>query len=270
MVDAYICRTCAVQYAPSEAPPERCIICEDERQYVNWAGQQWTTLAELKAQAYKTVLREQEPGLTGIGIEPFLGIGQRALLVQTPQGNVLWDCIGYIDDEAVAQVRALGGIAAIAVSHPHFYGTMVEWAHAFDAPVHIPEADAQWITRPDPLVQHFEGTVELVPGVTLVQTGGHFAGSTVVHWAAGAEGRGDLLTGDTIQVVQDRRFVSFMWSYPNLVPLSVSDIEQIQASIDPYPFDRIYGGWWHTVVESNARAAVQRSAERYTRLVEAR
>ena len=106
-MDAYICRTCAVQYAPSDVPPERCIICEDERQYVNWAGQQWTTLAELKAQGYKIVLREQEPGLTGIGIEPHLGIGQRALLVQTPQGNVLWDCIGYIDDEAVARFDVL-------------------------------------------------------------------------------------------------------------------------------------------------------------------
>jgi glyoxylase-like metal-dependent hydrolase (beta-lactamase superfamily II) len=266
-VDAYICRTCAVQYAPSAGPPERCIICEDERQYVNWAGQQWTTLAELKAQGYKTVLREHEPGLAGIGIEPFFGIGQRALLVQTPEGNVLWDCIGYIDDEVIAQVRSLGGIAAIAVSHPHFYGTMIEWARAFDAPVHIPEADAQWITRPDPLVCHFEGAVELVPGVTLIQTGGHFEGSAVVHWAAGAEGRGALLTGDSIQVVQDRRFVSFMWSYPNLVPLSASAVDCIREAIDPYQFDRIYGGWWHTTIESGARDAVERSAERYLKLI---
>ncbi|MEX1254436.1 MAG: MBL fold metallo-hydrolase [Dehalococcoidia bacterium] len=266
-MDAYICRTCAVQYAPSEQPPERCIICEDERQYVNWAGQQWTTLAELKAQGYKNALRDHEPGLTGIGIEPFLGIGQRGLLVQTPQGNVLWDCIGYIDNEAIAQVRALGGIAAIAVSHPHFYGAMIEWARAFDAPVHIPEADAEWITRPDPAVRHFEGVVELVPGVTLIQTGGHFEGSTVIHWAAGAEGRGALLTGDSIQVVQDRRFVSFMWSYPNMLPLPAATIDTIVAAIEPYPFDRLYGGWWHTLIDSGAGEAVERSAERYIGLI---
>jgi len=104
-------------------------------------------------------------------------------------------------------------------------------------------------------------------GVVLVQTGGHFAGSTVVHWAAGADRRGALLTGDSIQVVQDRRFVSFMWSYPNLLPLSASDVWQVMETIEPYEFDRIYGGWWHTIIDSGAREAVARSAERYTKLI---
>ncbi len=40
--DLPICRTCGVQYA---APRADCPICLDERQYVGWEGQRWTTLA---------------------------------------------------------------------------------------------------------------------------------------------------------------------------------------------------------------------------------
>jgi hypothetical protein len=260
----YICRTCGVQHAESESPPERCIICEDERQYVGWGGQQWTTLDEMRAGDYHNDLREHEPGLTGIGTRPHFGIGQRALLVQTPAGNALYDCITYIDDETVDAVRALGGIDAIGVSHPHFYGSLIEWSHAFgSAPVYIPEADIGWVTRPDPAVRPWSGAVEVVPGLTLVQTGGHFEGSAVLHWAAGAEGRGVLLTGDSIAVAQDRRYVTFMWSYPNFLPLGEAAVRGIAEAVRPYEFDRIYGGWWPLVVDRDAKRAVERSAERY-------
>ena len=53
-MDAFICRTCGVQYAPSEQPPSNCPICEDERQYVGWNGQQWTTLEQLRAEGRVT------------------------------------------------------------------------------------------------------------------------------------------------------------------------------------------------------------------------
>lgn len=195
----YICKTCGVQYAESDAPPPRCIICEDERQYVGWQGQQWTTLGELRDGGYKNDLRAVEPGLTGIGTTPGFAIGQRALLVQTADGNVLFDCIGFLGEDTIEHVSALGGIKAVAFSHPHFYGSMIEWAYAFSATIYVPKADAEWITRPDDSIVPWEGVVELVPGVTLIQTGGHFEGSAVVHWAAGADGRGALLTGDSIQ-----------------------------------------------------------------------
>jgi len=267
MTACHICKTCGVQYAEGETPPERCIICEDERQYVGWGGQQWTTLDELREAGYTNRLHKHEPGLTGIGTQPHFGIGQRALLLQTPDGNVLWDCISLLDDATIESVRALGGITAIACSHPHFYGSAIEWAHAFGAAFYVPTADEQWCVRPDAAVRIWEGAIELLPGVTLVQTGGHFAGSAVVHWAAGAEGRGALLTGDSIAPSADRRFVSFMWSYPNYLPLSTAEIRRIVDAVLPYPFDRIYGGWWHTTVESGAKASVERSAERYIRLI---
>jgi hypothetical protein len=262
-MEAHICVTCGTQYPPAEAAPAACPICEDERQYIGWGGQRWTTLAALRRD-YHNVIKPEEPGLTGIGTHPSFAIGQRALLVQAPGGNILWDCISLIDDPTVAAVRALGGVAAIAISHPHYYSAMVEWSRAFDAPIYLHAADRRWVMRPDPAIVFWEGeTRPLGEGLTLIRCGGHYEGGAVLHWAAGAEGRGALLAGDILQVVQDRRWVSFMWSYPNLIPLPAATVRRVAAAVAPYAFDRLYGAWWERVVARDAGAAVARSAERY-------
>lgn len=268
----YICRTCGVEYADSVEPPANCVICDDERQYVGWDGQQWTTREELLAEGRRNEVRDLEPGLTGIGITPSFSIGQRALLVQTDRGNVLYDCVSFLDDEAHAAIEERGGIAAISVSHPHFYDAIVSWSHAFGGcPIILPEADRAFVTRPDPAIQYWDGAPrEVVPGVTLIRTGGHFEGSAVLHWSAGAEGNGALLVGDSIQVVQDRRYVSFMFSFPNIIPTSAAVVRQIVDAVEPYEFDRIYGGWWRRNVMTGAKDAIRRSAERYIAAIEGR
>jgi hypothetical protein len=116
---AFICTACGAQFAPGEAPPAHCPICEDERQYVPARGQTWTTLPALAA-SHANSYREHEPGVIGIGTEPPFAIGQRALFLRTGRGNVLWDCISLVDAATVTLIGALGGIAAIAISHPHF------------------------------------------------------------------------------------------------------------------------------------------------------
>jgi hypothetical protein len=259
---AWICLTCGVQHAPSAEPPTGCAICSDERQYVGWQGQRWTTMAELSAE-HATVLREEETDLVGVGLEPAFAIGQRALLVRTPDGNVLWDCLSLLDDSTYQRIAELGGIAAICMSHPHFYGSYVEFADAFDARVLIPRADQQWIRRPSDRVEFFDDEVAAVPGLTLARIGGHFDGAAVLHWPAGSDGRGALLTGDTITVVQDRSWVSFMWSYPNLIPLDAGTVREIADRVSRFAFDRVYGGWWGRVVVADGAAAVRRSADRY-------
>src|SRR5436190_21320737 len=143
-----VCMTCGVQFPPAPAPPDRCPVCEDGRQYVGWDGQRWTTLEALRA-GHRNRVEDLEPGLTGIGTEPSFAIGQRALLVRTAEGNLLWDCITLLDDATVQAVRERGGLAGIAISHPHYYSTMVEWSRAFDAPIHLHEADMRWVMRPD-------------------------------------------------------------------------------------------------------------------------
>lgn len=262
----FICLTCGAQHAASDDPPQHCIICDDERQYIGWGGQQWTTLESMRDGGHHNRIQEVrgEPGLWSIDTRPRVAIGQRALLVTTPDGNFLWDCITYLDDATIERVGELGGLYGISVSHPHFYSSMIEWSHAFGGvPVYIPRADAEWVVRPDPVVRWYEGSQPVLPGVTLVQTGGHFEGSAVLHWAGGAGGRGALLTGDSVSVAQDPRWVTFMRSYPNYIPLPEPLVRGIVEALEPYEFDRIHGGWWETTVESDAKGVVRRSAERY-------
>lgn len=268
---AHICSTCGVQYATAATPPERCRICEDERQFVGWEGQHWTTLDELR-RGHRNHLEEMEPGLTRIGTEPTFAIGQHAFLVQAPSGNVLWDCITLIDDATVAAINRLGGVSVIAVSHPHYYSAVVEWSRAFDrAPIYLHAADCAWVTRADPAVVFWEReTRTLGDGLTLIRGGGHFDGGAMLHWADGASGRGALLTGDIIQVVHDRRFVSFMYSYVNYIPLAPAAVRRVAGSVEPFAFDRIYSPWPGRVVEEDAKGAVARSAQRYLRAVEGR
>lgn len=262
-VEQPICVTCGVQRAGAA---EVCAICADERQYVGWEGQAWTTISEMRADGCRNRIEELEPNLWGIGTEPRFAIGQRSLLVTTEHGNLLWDPMSYLDEETVARVREIGGVQAISASHPHFYGIMVEWSDAFDdAPIHLPSADRDWVQRPDGAYRFYDDEVDPLPGLRLIRCGGHFEGSAVLHWPEGAEGRGALLSGDTIQVVMDRESVSFMRSYPNLIPLDPATIRAIQRRLHPFDYDRIYGGWWGRNVASGAAEAVAASADRYIR-----
>jgi hypothetical protein len=264
----FVCTTCGTQYAESGKPPAACAICQDERQYVKATGQQWTTLDKLRL-TNRNSIKFEEPGLIGIGLEPHFAIGQRALLVQAPAGNVLWDCVSLIDDATREAVRALGGLAAIAISHPHYYSSMVAWSEAFGGvPIYLHAADRRWVMYPDPAIVFWEGeTLPLAEGLALVRCGGHFDGGTVLHWAAGAEGKGALLSGDILQVCADRRHLSYMYSYPNYIPLSAPVVRRVVQAVEPFAYDRIYGAWWDKVIDRDGRAAVARSAERYLRAI---
>jgi len=262
-VPAFICTTCGTQYSPSDAPPAQCIICEEERQYVPLSGQSWITPERLAARHANT-FRQHEPGLISIGSLPTFAIGQNAILVITPAGNVLWDCISLLDDATIAVIKGLGALKAIAISHPHFYTTMVDWSRAFGCPVHLHAADRKWVMRPDPALSFWEGdTLKLLPGVTLIRGGGHFPGGTMLHVAQGADGRGALLSADIATVAPDRKFLSFMRSYPNLIPLSAREVEGIAAALAPFGFERIYGHFFDRVIASGAKAVLAKSVARY-------
>ncbi|SHF82396.1 MBL fold metallo-hydrolase [Streptoalloteichus hindustanus] len=263
----WICATCVNHYPESDTPPASCVICDDERQWVPSTGQRWTTLAELGAAGHTLEVREIEPGLVGLGVEPGLGINQRGLLVRTPKGNLLWDPPGFLDEAAVRAVRELGGLHAVSSSHPHMYGAAVEWSRAFDVPVLLAEDDLSWVTRPDPAIRPWSGSLSVLPGVTLVQCGGHFPGSSVLHWADGADGAGALLTGDTIYVTPGQDRVTFLWSAPNMLPLPERLVRQVVSAVRPYEFDRVYGGWWTSVLDRDAKRVVERCADRYVQFL---
>jgi glyoxylase-like metal-dependent hydrolase (beta-lactamase superfamily II) len=264
----FLCTACGTSYPPAENPPPACPICEDERQYVPAGGQGWTTRDRL-ASSHTNAWRRHEPGLYSIHTVPAFAINQRAFLLQTPGGNVLWDCIAHLDDATKDIVAALGGLSAIAISHPHYYTTMQDWSDAFGGvPVYLHEADREWIMRPAPGIALWEGdTRAIAPGITLIRLGGHFPGGTVLHWADPHDGAGVVLSGDIVQVAADVRRVSFLWSYPNMMPLSAREVLRIGDGLAPWSFDRIYGAFVGKDVPGDAKAVVARSVARYVDLV---
>jgi glyoxylase-like metal-dependent hydrolase (beta-lactamase superfamily II) len=259
-MDWRICATCGVE---SSRAVDVCPICDDERQWVPAAGQVWTSLKELQRDDHQVELRELEPDLFGLTVTPGVGIAQQSKVVRTPDGLLLWDPIGYVDEEAARAVLALGPVVAVAASHPHMYGVQVEWSRALGAvPVLVSQADAHWVQRPDDAIETWQGEREVLPGVVLSQPGGHFPGSAVVHWAAGADGRGVLLSGDTIFANADRTSVSFMRSFPNHLPLSGAVALRIAEHVARRPFERLYNNF-QGVVPADARDVVLRSAQRH-------
>lgn len=262
-LQSYICVTCGTQYPPSAEPPAHCPICEDDRQYVNPGGQTWTTLDQMRGH-YHNTFTEIEPGVIAIQTEPHFAIGQQACLIRTPQGNILWEMLTYIDETTVAEIERLGGIGAIVISHCHYYATMNEWSRAFgDAPIHLHVSNRPWVMEPSDAVKYFDSeTLELVPGVTVIRCGGHFPGAACLHWQDGAAGRGVLFSGDTIQVVSTGQWVTFMYSYPNSIPLDPATVRGIVDAVEPYPYERVYGAFGRHVLQ-DGKGAVHRSAERY-------
>lgn len=260
MTTAWICVTCGNEYPPG---PTRatCLICTDERQYVPAAGQLW---AELDPDDPRSVtVRTPEPGLSEFTVDPSVGIGQRTFLVHTPAGGILWEPPGFIGPALLERLRAAGPIRAIASSHPHLIGASVSLSRLLgEPPVYVNGYDRRWITRPDPVITFWDEGLELAPGVRLRRCGGHFPGSGVLYVAHGADGRGLLLVGDTMMVCPDRASVSFMRSYPNLIPLSPRLVREIVGAVEPLAFDRIYGAFGD-VIDSGARQAVRASADRY-------
>lgn len=267
----WICATCGVEHPDTERPPgSECVICADERQWVPESGQSWTTPAELAARDATPVHEQLEPGLHRFNRDPSFGIGQWTYLVRTPRGNLLWDPPNHIDPPLVEQVEELGGAAMIVASHPHMYGCQVSWSHRLgDVPVLVHTADRGWVRREDPVLREWRGTAEVLPGVTLVEVGGHFPGSTVAHLRHGSDGAGTLLTGDAIVPVARKDRVTFLRSFPNRIPLSAGLVRRIVDALEPYPFERLHSLQGDTVA-ADAHGAVRRSAERYIAWVSGR
>jgi DNA-directed RNA polymerase subunit RPC12/RpoP len=263
----YICKNCGAQYDPSLTAPAECKICSDERQYVPKIGQQWTTLDELLQGEYRNTIKKEEPNLYSIKTVPQVGIGQNAYLITTEFGNYLWDCITYIDEDTKQSIDALGGIDGIILSHPHYYSTIVEWADAFECPIYIHDRDREWLTRSGSDKYIFWGRAELAltPELKILNLGGHFPGSSVLYWENNQQGV--LLVGDTIFIVPDQGWVSFLYSHPNRIPLPSFEVKRMIDMLSDFQFGRIYGAFDQSILQ-NGKEAVLKSAERYIYHVE--
>ena len=259
----FICTTCGVQYEASETPPLLCPICNDDRQYIGFGGQSWTTLQNINRQ-HKNIIEKIAPDVYAIYSTPAFGINQRAHLIRTPGGNILWDCITNLDPSTIEIIHSLGGIKAIAISHPHYYSTIVEWSHAFNARVFIHANDEEWLGRKDETIELWQGNEKLLwDEIRLVCCGGHFPGASILYLP---RDQGSIFSGDTIQVAPNLKTVSFMYSYPNMIPLPAISILQIQDSIIDLEYDAIYGAFG-LYIRQNAKQAVIYSLERYLQIL---
>ncbi|OCK83848.1 hypothetical protein K432DRAFT_346306 [Lepidopterella palustris CBS 459.81] len=250
--DLLICETCGTQFdVPFSSPLKSCRICDDPRQFVPSSGQAWTSLAKLKEKHENHFEQDSvDSRIWFITTNPKCGIGERAILLQTPDGNVLWDMIAFIDEKTVDFIKAKGGLKAIVISHPHFYTTHLEWARVFNCPVYVSKEDEEWLSRADHIgVRHFiEGpTQTIVPGVTAIKVGGHFDGSLVLHWDS------KLFIADSLYTVPSALYhvdrlpgttsYVFMWSIPNMIPLSPPKIHAIWKALKAFDFEATYGGF---------------------------
>ncbi|WP_397539121.1 hypothetical protein [Rummeliibacillus pycnus] len=269
VLNNYICETCGVQYESSIGVPDKCMICGEERQYVSFNGQTWTTLESMiKDGKYNNSINFEEEGLYSIKTNPNFGIGQTAYLIQNKNFNLLWDCISYIDETTISQIEELGGIDAISLSHPHYYSSQVEWAEALDAPIYIHEDDREWVTRPSEKIVYWNGeSLEFEEGINLHRIGGHYKGGTILEWPNGNSQNGILLTGDIIRVVADRQWVSFMYSYANFIPLPSVTVERIARRVSGLKFTRLYDAF-NRVIKEETEQRVQKSATRYIEALE--
>ena len=264
-LDRWQCAGCAVEFPPGRPPEGLCPICADERQYIPGGTQRWVRTEDLVAAGHELTLTELEPGLTAIS-SPEIGIGQSALLVETTGGNLLFDVPGLITDQIIVWLRSRGELAGIVASHPHMYGVQQQYSQAFDdTPIYVAHLDAHWVQYSSAAIKIWRDPFEVLPGLTLKQVGGHFPGSTVACWEAGADGRGVLLAGDAIFPVADGN-VTFLRSYPNRIPLSATVVRRMAKKLEEVEFDRLYNNF-ASCVRSDAQRIVQFSADRYSRWV---
>lgn len=263
----YICETCGTETAALPAPPAVCAICVDDRQYVGARGQRWLTRNELAAKHRITFANDD--GLLALCVTPAFAIDQRALIIPADCGNIMWECLSLVTADAVRELRDRGDVSLIIISHPHFYSSMVSWSEALGGVrVLLHEADREWVQRPSAVIQFWSGDeYVLSPDVTLIRCGGHFPGSTALHWKGGPRPGGSLFPGDALQVTGDRRHVGFMYSYPNYIPLHPDHIVSMQRRLERYDFTDVFGYSFGRNIIGNGREAVDRSIVRYLKAV---
>jgi hypothetical protein len=262
MPEPLICTTCGTQYPPGQPVPELCTICNDDRQYIHENGQNWTRFSDLK-KAYNVQISPVTDQLYSLKMQPDFAIANRALLVQTAGGNILWDCIPLPDDQTVDFIRSLGGLKAIAFSHPHYYSTMNEWASLFDCPVYIHANDQPWIMYPSGSIRLWTGTSQLLwDGIRIIHTGGHFPGSCVLHIPSESD-RGTVLSGDSLYLSRSKRHLAVMYSYPNQIMLTKNEFATFDQKTAGLTFDSLYGAFDNQDLEGNAMNVFTTSMERY-------
>lgn len=262
MNEKTICATCGTQFPAMAALPGLCPICADDRQYIGANGQQWLSTADLNAR-HSVLVKKIEARLYDMRLVPAFGIGQRAFLILSPGGNILWDCIPLLNEPVAAFIKAHGGLKAIVFSHPHYYSNMNEWAETFDCPIYIHEKDKEWVKHPGPRIEYWTGPEkDFGDGIRAVHVGGHFPGSAVLE-APFLSAGGALFAGDTLYISPGRKHIAIMYSYPNQILLTREAFAEARERMKGLRFDTMYGAFDWQLLSGNARGVFEASMRRY-------
>lgn len=256
-----ICCTCGTQY-PINYTSNECFICNEERQYVPESGQSWTNPKTLSLN-HKNKIVELNDCLFEIVITPTFAIGQRAFLVISESGNILWDCIPLLDEETNAFINSKGGLKAVCFSHPHYYSNMNNWAETFNCPIYIHKKDEPFIMEKVENIILWEGDeVQILDDVKMINIGGHFEGSSILLIPKMSP-KGTMLCGDTMYLSPSKKHFAIMYSYPNRIPLPLSEIRRIKQRLNTISFDVIFGFYSYQNLTENAKKILNNSIERY-------
>jgi hypothetical protein len=261
MQQSKICATCGTYYS-AQASYDICPICADDRQYIPEGGQRWTTPQDLTSR-HSIRTHQLHEKVYELEIAPAFAITQRAFLILSPQGNILWDCIPLLNDPIVEFIKAHGGLRAIAFSHPHYYSNMHDWAETFDCPVYIHTKDEQWIFGKGDRVELWDGAEKtLWDGMRLINIGGHFPGSSILHVPSLSK-EGTVFCGDTLVIAPNKKHIAVMYSYPNRMPLPHGEVRRIKQQMAAIPFDMLFSFMRDLNLAEDAREVFDRSMDRY-------
>lgn len=257
-----ICIACGTQFPLEKNNIEICTICSEERQYIPQKGQSWTNHQTLLT-THKNKIVKLNENLYEIVVEPSFAIGQRAFLVISKTGNILWDCIPLLDFETIKFINEKGGLKVIAISHPHYYSNMNDWAATFNCPIYIHKKDHEFIIDNGKNVKLWEGNkIEIFDYINIHNIGGHFDGSSILIIPSMSK-LGTMLTGDTMYLSPTKKHFAIMYSYPNRIPLPINEIIRIKDRFETISFDTVYGFYSYQNLTENAREIFNKSLETY-------
>lgn len=262
---ANICKTCGTRFASEKFDADKCPVCLDDRQYLKEYGQEWLSYNELRKN-HTVKINFLRTNIFEITLQPSFAIGQKAHLITTSEGNILWDCIPMIDKASASFINKKGGLKAIAISHPHYYSLMAEWANYFNCPVYLHSDDREWVMDPSGNITFWEGDrFSLTKELTVIRTGGHFPGSAVLHYKTSKD-TGALFIGDTLYLSRDKKHISTMYSYPNVIPLAPEKLLTIFNKVGELEFSSLYGAFEWQNIHEGAKTILYNSQERYKKI----
>lgn len=254
-----ICNACGTQYNTRDVKYNHCPICDDERQYIPEEGQTWTTHEEL-LKSKSVQIKYINNSIYELTVLPSFAIGQRAFLILSESGNILWDCIPLLDESTIAFINSKGGLKEIAISHPHFYSNMENWASTFNCPIYIHEKDNEWVPKSEAINLWSGVEINLRDGIKIINTGGHFPGACILQ-VPFLSTKSTVFCGDSLYISRNKMHIAIMYSFPNQIPLPVSEIKRIRHLLKKYQFDCLYGAFLFQNLTSDVKNIIEKSMD---------